>query len=506
VLDDTSAPSTTGRSPQPHTIISTSLEDRALLARFTAGDEESLAVVYERHRPALRRQAARLLYASGHDSDDVLQDVFLRVHTALRGGVVPLEPRAWLLRLVHNACVDELRRARTRPVGDIELDGMPALAAQLPDELARRAEARALLGDIHRLPDRQRSVLVMSAIDGLSHEEVAGRLDTTVETTRSLLARARENLRRTAAARETACTAVCAALDEAAAAGVRASEVARRHLWSCSDCRAHQRDLRTTTPSRLRRLAGWSPWGIVAQLLGGGGLAGVQKVAVGACCALVVGGGAVAVPELAVHARHGQDVASLQPEIVIQEAVKGVRAPAAKRPAPTPAASGPSWSPTPAATAIESVAVSRPKAAKRKPPARVARAQASSLSRSEMTRLGFAYRMLNQRNPTRAERAEVDRLLREFRKLPKGSQARSAALMRLQHAAFGGPRPVLTPAPTPPAKGISTPVPTPSATPAAPAATPIATATPVPTAAAVETPVPTATPAATGTATAVPVE
>ena len=115
-----------------------------------------------------------MLYASGHETDDVLQDVFLRVHTALRAGVVPLEPRAWLLRLVHNACVDELRRARTRPVGDVELDGVPALSAQLPDELARRAEARALLGDIHRLPARQRSVLVMSAIDGLSHEEVAG--------------------------------------------------------------------------------------------------------------------------------------------------------------------------------------------------------------------------------------------------------------------------------------------------------------------------------------------
>ena len=41
---------------------------------------------------------------------------------------------------------------RTRAVGDVELDGMPALTAQLPDELARRAEARALIGDIHRLP------------------------------------------------------------------------------------------------------------------------------------------------------------------------------------------------------------------------------------------------------------------------------------------------------------------------------------------------------------------
>src|SRR4051794_41953464 len=108
--------------------------------------------MYERHRPVLRRQAARLLYASGHDSEDVLQDVFLRVHTALRAGVVPLEPRAWLLRLVHNACVDELRRARTRPVGDVELDGVPAPSAQLPDEPAPPAEARAPLGDHHPAP------------------------------------------------------------------------------------------------------------------------------------------------------------------------------------------------------------------------------------------------------------------------------------------------------------------------------------------------------------------
>ena len=152
----------------------------------------------------------------------------------------------------------------------------------------------------------------MSAIDGLSHEEVAGRLSTTVETTRSLLARARENLRRTAAARETACAAVCDALDEAAAAGVRASEIARRHLWSCTDCRVYQRGLRTA-PSRLRRLASWSPWGLVAQLIGGGGVASVQKVAVGACCALVVGGGAVAVPEIAVHSRHVPQVAAVVP-------------------------------------------------------------------------------------------------------------------------------------------------------------------------------------------------
>src|SRR6185295_15769237 len=243
----------------------------------------------------------------------------------------------------------------------VELDGVPALSAQLPDELARRAEARALLGDIHRLPDRQRSVLVMAAIDGLSHEEVAGRLDTTVETTRSLLARARENLRRTAAARETACTAVCAALDEAALAGVRSSEIARRHLWSCSDCRAYQRDLRATTPSRLRRLAGWSPWGGVA----------------------------VAVPELATHARHAPpEYASVQPELVIQEAAKDLRRTARARPAPAstgaPAGSSASSAPVrPAVAAAPKTAAKKAKRAKKRP----SLAHASSLSRSEMLKL-----------------------------------------------------------------------------------------------------------------------
>ena len=78
----------------------------------------------------------------------------------------------------------------------------------------------------------------MSALDGLTHEEVAGRLDTTVETTRSLLARARENLRRTAAARETACVSVCDALDEAAASRRARLRARPPACGRCTDCRA----------------------------------------------------------------------------------------------------------------------------------------------------------------------------------------------------------------------------------------------------------------------------
>ncbi|HWK25315.1 MAG TPA: sigma-70 family RNA polymerase sigma factor [Solirubrobacter sp.] len=446
------------------------------MARFAAGDEQSLAVVFERHRPALRRQAARMLYATGHDPDDVLQDVFLRVHVALRTGVVPLQPRAWLGKLVHNTCVDELRRARWRPVGDAVLDGVPGPAAPLPDELARRAEARSLLGDIHRLPERQRSVLVMSAIDGLSHEEVATRLSTTVETTRSLLARARENLRRTAAARETDCGAVRLALDEAVSSGVRASEVARRHLWSCSGCRIYQRDLRGT-PSRLRRLAGWGPWGAFAQLLGGGGLAGVQKVAVGACCALAVGGGAVAVPEVALHARRGPAVAALVPADTAREAHER---PAHRRhevETPIVAATA-----TPIATRLASST-----------PASGGRTAVAAASRTA-PRSRIAFPSLVGRSAARAKqlrRLRARALAYRYPSLPPGTAVPTATPTPVATAAPQAPAPApAAPAPTAAAVAVAPPVETPIATPVAtPIATPVETATPAPTATATPTPV-----------------
>ena len=420
---------------------------------------DAFATVFEEHRRVLRRHAGRLLRGSGHDPDDVLQDVFLRAHAALEAGVVPIEPRAWLLRLVRNACLDELRRARTRLVGDAVLEAIPAVGAQLPDELSARAEARALLGDIHRLPDRQRSVLVLSALDGLSHEEVADRLDTTVTTTRSLLARARENLRRTAAARETACASVEHALEEAALAGVRASELARRHLWSCHGCRSYQRDLRVQ-PSRLRKLAAWSPWAVLAQVVSGGG-----KVAVGTCCALVIGGGAVTVPVVE-HHRHRAapepQVASVIPTVE-RTAPRAARKPARKPPAPSPTA----------------IATARATATSTATPAATPRATRRRAKENPRERRQFVMAMSALVRQTRTSQdVDVKAIVRAYTSSEPGSRERTRALRQLQRAAYA-PRPIAT---APPAA---------TATPTPPTPTPEPTETPTPT--------PTETPTATQT-------
>jgi RNA polymerase sigma factor (sigma-70 family) len=449
----------------------------------------------------LRRQAARLLRGSGHDADDVLQDVYLRADAALRGGVVPIDARAWLLRLVRNACLDELRRARVRAAaGDVELETLPSRGGQLPEVLVDRTEARALLGDIHRLPDRQKSVLVMSALDGLSHEEVAVRLDTTVDTTRSLLARARANLRQTAQARETSCRSVQDALDGAAASGVRASEIARRHLWTCGECRAHQASLRER-PSRLRRLAAWSPWGLVAQLLGGGSVATVQKVAVGACCAIVVGGGAVTVPVVKHHA--ADEPAQLA--VAGPEDLDGARP--ARRAQPEEAAvpaGAPAATHTPTHP-VRTVAAPRRPSAAAKPAAtpragsRTRRVPSARPARFDDRRhYSRIVRAFLRTNPTDAERREFFARARKFMITPPGSTARRNALVKLANEAF---RPRA--AQTPPPKGLrppvatATPIPKPVQTPAPPPAS-----TPVPTPPPVETPV--VTPVATETPAATP--
>ncbi|RKQ87574.1 RNA polymerase sigma factor (sigma-70 family) [Solirubrobacter pauli] len=448
----------------------------------------------------LRRQAARLLRGSGHDPDDVIQDVYLRADAALRGGVVPIDARAWLLRLVRNAALDELRRAKVRAVGGVELETLPSAAGQLPEVLLDRTEARELLGDIHRLPDRQKSVLVMSALDGLSHEEVAVRLDTTVDTTRSLLARARANLRQTAEARETSCVSVRDALDVAAESGVRASELARRHLWSCAGCRAHQALLRER-PSRLRRLAGWSPWGVLAQLVGGGGVATVQKVAVGACCALVVGGSAVTVPVVKHHASEAPQVAMVTPADLDAAAPKRPRRPHAPAPAaPVVAVDTP---PSTASTESARIAVpTKPKTAKSRPKAR--RVPTARPRRFDDRALyNRAVQAFMRTNPTAEERQAFFAGARKFHASPPGSRARRSALLRLAQQAYTKPvRPAppkgLKPVPTPVATPVATPVETPT-----PVPTPVETATPVPTV--VETPTPVATPTATPTETASPV-
>ena len=167
--------------------------DEQLVALFRAGSDEAFGVLHDRYRQRLFAYVRQMLsHQSRQDAEDVLQDVFVRAFGALRGDSRTVNVRAWLYRVAHNRCIDHLRRPHPPAAEIYEMSRKPLLDPV--DEAQRRDDLRRLVGDVGRLPDQQRSALLMREIDGLSYVELAGALDVTVPAVKSLLVRARVGL------------------------------------------------------------------------------------------------------------------------------------------------------------------------------------------------------------------------------------------------------------------------------------------------------------------------
>lgn len=263
--------------------------DEQLVALFRAGSEDAFGVIHDRYRQRLFAYVRQMLSAhSRQDAEDVLQDVFVRAFGALRADTRDINVRAWLYRVAHNRCIDHLRRP-SPPSADIYDVSRTPLHDPLEDA-SRREDLRRLVQDVGRLPDQQRSALLMREIDGMSYADLAAALDVTVPAVKSLLVRARVGLVEAAEARNTDCHEIRSDLIGAYDRGVKASGRARKHMRECSGCREYRTALRGVRRSFAALSPGVAgPLAIVAKLcgVGGGGAAAGGAAATG-------GGGALA--------------------------------------------------------------------------------------------------------------------------------------------------------------------------------------------------------------------
>jgi len=324
--------------------------DEQLLALFRAGSEDAFGTIHDRYRQRLFAYVRQMLCAGPRqDAEDVLQDVFVRAYGALRADSREVNLRAWLYRVAHNRCIDHLRRP-VPPAADV-FDVSRKPLHDLVDAAQRREDLARLVADISRLPEQQRSALLMREIDGMSYVDLASALDVTVPAVKSLLVRARIGLVEAAEARDADCEDIRVDLLDAYDRGVKASSRARRHMRGCDACteyraalRGMQRSFAALTP------AGAGPLAMIgAKLLGlggaGGGAAagssavggsavavggvGACKVAAVVCTAVVATGGAVEVTHLA--GKHEAPAAKAAAKIVAAPA----NAPARPLVAPT---------------------------------------------------------------------------------------------------------------------------------------------------------------------------
>ena len=141
--------------------------------------------------PALRRYA-RALVRNAATADDLVQDCLERAvshwHQRRDGSV-----RAWLFTILHNLAVSQFRRAATRgrhmPIDDAGERELVSAAAQ-----EHRLAYQDVLNKLARLPEEQRAVLLLVAVEDFSYAEAAKMLDVPVGTVMSRLSRARERL------------------------------------------------------------------------------------------------------------------------------------------------------------------------------------------------------------------------------------------------------------------------------------------------------------------------
>ena len=178
--------------------------DEQLVTLFRDGHDEAFRVIHDRYHQRLFAYTRQML-PRHMDAEDAMQDVFVRVYTSLRAsdrGVARLRP--WLYRAAHNRCIDELRRPSPPPP-----EVLAEIRSPIQDPVARaeeRESLRRVLEDVRRLPEQQRSALLLRELGGAHYVDIALALEISVPAVKSLLVRARMALAKSLEARDTACS------------------------------------------------------------------------------------------------------------------------------------------------------------------------------------------------------------------------------------------------------------------------------------------------------------
>lgn len=150
--------------------------------------DRSFERLYRGHRADVFRAALREL-GNVHDAEDVTQAAFVDAYRAVLRGSRPEAPRAWLLAIAENVRRRRFRTSLRRPREEA-LDPEAAPAAEPTTE-----HANALRSALAALPQQQRDAFLLREIAGLSYDEIAEDLGSTVGAVQMLLFRARQALR-----------------------------------------------------------------------------------------------------------------------------------------------------------------------------------------------------------------------------------------------------------------------------------------------------------------------
>ena len=231
----------------------TTRTDAQLVGEAVHGNQRAFDELYRRHSQAAWR-VAQSVTRNAHDAADAVSESFVKVLTAVGAGQLREGAmfRSYLLTTTRRCAIDVMRRhGRTRPTDDEQaLDGAAPNAT--PAEKLEGGEDAALVAAAFRdLPERWRSVLWLTEVEGMPAREAAAVLGLTANGTAQLAVRARAGLRerylqahlRTATAKE--CQFTVERLGAYVAGALSPRDLAKvdQHLAGCEGCRQRREEL-----------------------------------------------------------------------------------------------------------------------------------------------------------------------------------------------------------------------------------------------------------------------
>ena len=194
------------RMPSPRPIPATESADGdsvdvALMKRIADGDERAFRELVERHQNAVVGTVARML-GDPTEAEDIAQLAFLRIWKHAKRWRPEAKFTTYLFTITRNLVFNESRRrSRRKEVSSEEREEdsgfqMAAESRHGPEEETMKLEMhRQIDRAIATLPEAQRTAVILYSYESLPYEEIAGVLNTSVSSVKSLLFRARTTLR-----------------------------------------------------------------------------------------------------------------------------------------------------------------------------------------------------------------------------------------------------------------------------------------------------------------------
>ncbi|MBL4667106.1 MAG: RNA polymerase sigma factor [Sneathiella sp.] len=166
--------------------------DAALMAQIATGDMKACRFLSARHMDRSYGLACHIL-GNTANAEDVVQDAFLRLWKIAPKWQPKAQIGTWLYRVIHNLCIDRLRKENRFSDGEV-----PDIADPSPDptQLHEQKQVHDMVSKgLQKLPTRQRVAITLVHFDECTNKDAAQKMDISVDALESLLARGRRKLR-----------------------------------------------------------------------------------------------------------------------------------------------------------------------------------------------------------------------------------------------------------------------------------------------------------------------